>query len=300
MAVYVTSDIHGHLCALQEALAAAGVSAESLAAGDTLYVLGDMIDRGPDPIGVIDLVRSLPNTHVLMGNHEQLMLAALEHVAPPEGGHFDISGMDTVAFTDWIGWTNNGGGTTIEQLQTFELAEYTELLSWMRELSFYEVVHVGDGDERRPYILVHAGIDVLRANAWRYANPEANLADAFALESLLADQQLEDLVWIREEFWNRHTGFVGEDGLGPVVIAGHTPSLTLGLCLDESLGATAQLKTPEDKGLVVPLGADETTGGVADRIDIDASAAAGYPYGRVAVMRLDDGAVFYGDVREGE
>ena len=65
MAIYVTSDAHGHVRALDEAL-----SKISLTSDDTLYVLGDMIDRGPDPVGVIKLVRSLPNARVLKGNHE--------------------------------------------------------------------------------------------------------------------------------------------------------------------------------------------------------------------------------------
>ena len=72
MAIYVTSDAHGHVRALDEAL-----SKISLTSDDTLYVLGDMIDRGPDPVGVIKLVRSLPNAHVLKGNHEQIMLDAI-------------------------------------------------------------------------------------------------------------------------------------------------------------------------------------------------------------------------------
>ena len=72
MAIYVTSDAHGHVRALDEAL-----SKISLTSDDTLYVLGDMIDRGPDPVGVIKLVRSLPNARVLKGNHEQIMLDAI-------------------------------------------------------------------------------------------------------------------------------------------------------------------------------------------------------------------------------
>ena len=41
MAIYVTSDAHGHVRALDEAL-----TKISLASDDMLYVLGDMIDRG--------------------------------------------------------------------------------------------------------------------------------------------------------------------------------------------------------------------------------------------------------------
>ena len=48
------------------------------------------------------------------------------------------------------------------------------------------------------------------------------------------------------------------------------------------------------------VGADQTTGGVADRWDIDAGAAGGAGFGRVGIMRLDDGAEFYEDISEDE
>ena len=87
MAIYVTSDAHGHVRALDEAL-----SKISLTSDDTLYVLGDMIDRGPDPVGVINLVRSLPNARVLKGNHEQIMLDAIIGQDPLDAETWDING----------------------------------------------------------------------------------------------------------------------------------------------------------------------------------------------------------------
>ena len=51
---------------------------------------------------------------------------------------------------------------------------------------------------------------------------------------------------------------------------------------------------------MVPVGACTATGGVADRIDIDCSAAAGAGQGRVGVRRLEDGAVFYAAIEPGE
>lgn len=103
MAIYVTSDAHGHVRALDEAL-----SKISLTSDDTLYVLGDMIDRGPDPVGVINLVRSLPNARVLKGNHEQIMLDA-------------IIGQDPL---DAETWDINGGWTTRQQLNEMEFEAY--------------------------------------------------------------------------------------------------------------------------------------------------------------------------------
>ena len=133
MAIYVTSDAHGHVRALDEAL-----SKISLTSDDTLYVLGDMIDRGPDPVGVIKLVRSLPNAHVLKGNHEQIMLDA-------------IIGQDQL---DAETWDINGGWTTRQRLNDMEFEAYEELVRWMATLPLYAVAET----EERPYLLVHAGI----------------------------------------------------------------------------------------------------------------------------------------------
>lgn len=286
MSTYITSDIHGYLDALKEAIELAGIGPD-----DELYVLGDLIDRGPNPVGVIQYLRDMPNAHVLMGNHEQLMLAALDHVAPPTCGHFDMSTMDVLAFADWLSWTQNGGGTTITQLEQLTEDDYLSLLAWVRNLSFYETVTVAE----RSYILVHAGINPAVTSFWLAEHPEADLTSTSTLDKLLAEQSLEDIVWIRRDFWSNHTGLINADGMGPVVIAGHTPSLSLMYCTDED----AAFSTLDGKGTIVPLGADESTGGVADRIDIDCAAAAGQPNGRVGIMRLDDGEQFFADVSLG-
>jgi serine/threonine protein phosphatase 1 len=74
--VIAIGDIHGHSAAL------AGLI-EQIAPKetDTLIVLGDVIDRGPDSRGVIELLLDLArrcNLILLMGNHEEMLLAALE------------------------------------------------------------------------------------------------------------------------------------------------------------------------------------------------------------------------------
>src|ERR1700737_4825668 len=69
-------DIHGCPAAL-----AALVGAIALSLEDTLVLLGDYIDRGPDSRGVLDLVIALAERCrlvPLLGNHEEMLLAALE------------------------------------------------------------------------------------------------------------------------------------------------------------------------------------------------------------------------------
>lgn len=62
---YVMSDIHGMADLLRRMLDEIQPDRE-----DRIYILGDMIDRGPDPAGVLDLVRNSPNITALRGNHE--------------------------------------------------------------------------------------------------------------------------------------------------------------------------------------------------------------------------------------
>ena len=62
---YCISDIHGYydlFCRLLDKIRFGG--------GDRLYVLGDMIDKGPDSIRLAKLLFSMPNVHCIAGNHE--------------------------------------------------------------------------------------------------------------------------------------------------------------------------------------------------------------------------------------
>jgi hypothetical protein len=82
---YVVGDVHGHRGALADALRAQDLVDDSdnwVGESANLWFLGDFVDRGPDGIGVIDLVMRLQGqaaetggeVHTLLGNHEILLL----------------------------------------------------------------------------------------------------------------------------------------------------------------------------------------------------------------------------------
>lgn len=50
---------------------------------DELWLVGDLVNRGPDNAGVLDLVMSLPNVHAVLGNHDLHFLAVESGVQPP-------------------------------------------------------------------------------------------------------------------------------------------------------------------------------------------------------------------------
>ena len=64
MSTYVMSDLHGNYEAYINML-----KKIDLKDSDMLYILGDVLDRGPHPIKIIlDLMRR-PNVEVIAGNH---------------------------------------------------------------------------------------------------------------------------------------------------------------------------------------------------------------------------------------
>lgn len=287
MAVYVTSDAHGHVRALDEVL-----EQVSLGADDVLYVLGDLIDRGPDPMGVVSLVRSLPQARVLLGNHELLMLEATASAGAPQDGAFDTSHLGVEGFTNWFNWMNNGGAATSEQLEQLSNDDYVEYLNWVESLPLHDVAVAGG----RTYALVHAGINPQVVRRFLNITPDADFSDPETLRELLRAHTIDDLLWIRE-FLGIPTGLVGPDGKGAVVVAGHTPSPLLPRLASIEEDACI---TPEGQGMICEYGACARNGMVNDRIDIDCAAASGFGMGRVGVLRLDDHARFYASIEEGE
>jgi hypothetical protein len=117
------------------------------------------------------------------------------------------------------------------------------------------------------------------------------------LQALLAVQDTDDLLWIRDDFWSRPTGLLDERGQGPIVIAGHTPTPYLTNMADHPD------RLPFDEnglGRMVKVGACAETYGIADRWDIDCSAAGGAGFGNILLLRLDDEVEFYEPILEGE
>ena len=266
MATYVFSDVHGHAAPLDRLLERVSPSD-----GDAIYMLGDMIDRGPDPLRVMQLCRNLPGCTTLRGNHEDLMLSFFEK---PH---------DAMAQFNWV---INGGGTTAEQLAELPGTECAEWLEWVESLPLSAHTRVNG----RAYLLVHAGLRPIGLAGFGDCTDEE-------LDMLIATQAPEDLMWIREEFWEEPTGLIDETGAGAIVIAGHTPTPYL-----ERMYVDLDRSVYGDDGLarMVKVGAGPKTGGVADRWNIDCCAAAGHPRGQVLMLRLDDGEEFYEPVGEGE
>lgn len=137
--IFAIGDIHGCCKTFKKLL----LDKIKINKSDTVYCVGDYIDRGEDSKGVIDFILDLRSKeykiHTLRGNHEQMLLDSI-----------------TDEFETYT-WLRNGGSDT---LRSFGIQSLHELeatyLSFFEETNFY--FEVGN------YIIVHAGLNFNQEN----------------------------------------------------------------------------------------------------------------------------------------
>ena len=148
---FLIGDLQGCSDAFERLLAEIGFSPSR----HRLHVLGDLVNRGPDNLGVLKRLRSFGNAATcLLGNHDLHLLAVAAGVRPPHRG-------DTFA-------------------DVLDSAERAHWLDWLRQCKL--------ADQAHGWLLVHAGV----LPQWDAAQ---TLALAAEVEAMLRDErQLADFL----------------------------------------------------------------------------------------------------------
>ena len=146
---YVISDIHGHYDKYLAMLAAI-----QFKSADTLYVLGDVIDRGPDGCKILYDMMGRSNVVPILGNHELTAAICLPWLLE-EITDQSLKELDAVQITALSEWVTNGGSPTLRELKRLSQEERKELLEYIREMDVYAEVEAGG----RSFVLTHAGLD---------------------------------------------------------------------------------------------------------------------------------------------
>lgn len=136
---FAVSDVHGcahTLLALLDSL--------SFSRQDELYLLGDLIDRGPNTKLLLDTVIRLQQegyaVSAIRGNHEAAMLRAWAQPSQE---------------LEWV--ARYGGGAVLQSFEAKQLRDIpAEYLHWIAELPYY--LHP------EGYVLVHGGLNFEQAN----------------------------------------------------------------------------------------------------------------------------------------
>lgn len=189
---YVMSDIHGCFAEYQKALQLIDFQET-----DTLYVLGDCVDRGPEPMKLLLDMMERPNVIPLIGNHDLTALWLLKKLCK----EITIENVDNWLDLDIMEaineWCLDGGDITLNDFRKLPREKQADVLDYLGEFTAYEEIEVGD----KSYVLVHGGFE------------------PFVPKKALEDYDLTELIMSRRDlsriyFPNRYT------------VTGHTPTIT--------------------------------------------------------------------------
>lgn len=149
--VYVTSDLHGcNLAEFQLLLKKAGFTDE-----DFLFILGDVIDRGPHGIEWLLWLLEQTNAQLILGNHEALMLACSFLFEEVTEENLDRLTAEQLMLVE--SWMENGGSSTMSALRTLlkdDPESVHSIVDYLEDAPLYDTVQVNGRD----FILVHAGL----------------------------------------------------------------------------------------------------------------------------------------------
>ena len=192
--IYVTSDLHGvALSHLKALLQQAGFGPE-----DTLFVLGDTIDRGEHGLELLLWMMEQYNVIHLLGNHEAMLLAAgdllLREIDDDLEAHLTEENLDILSTM-----IANGAQPTLTALKKLAYRAPQQLqllLEYLQDMPLFDAVEV----QGTTYVLTHAGLGNFRPG------------------KRLSEYTQEELLWHRPAPSDRYFG-------GDVmVLLGHTPT----------------------------------------------------------------------------
>lgn len=183
---FITSDVHGEIEHFNKLLEKWNIDKERL------VIMGDMIDRGPDPLSVVRKCMELKEKYgaiILKGNHEEMF----------ENWVHSNANESILYYSEFFFTTIKSFGYTplyaseLRHIQNEIKLKFEEELEFMRRLSLYY-----DTDNS---LFVHAGIDLDK--------------------STITDMGEDHFLWVREDFYKNSK--VPKKN----VYFGHTPTFIL-------------------------------------------------------------------------
>lgn len=147
--IYVMSDLHGQFEKYLEMLKKIEFSDR-----DELYILGDVVDRGPHPIRLLMDMSMRSNVFPLLGNHDWMAMEILkklntEITEENFSTHLDEKWMEILSM-----WMADGGNTTMREFRALSMEDREALLEYFSEFALFEELEVGGSR----FVLVHGNL----------------------------------------------------------------------------------------------------------------------------------------------
>lgn len=234
-------DIHGEICLLDRLI-------ENVMRfqPDQIVFVGDYIDRGSHAKEVVDRLMGLQvPTTFLMGNHEMMMLDAVED---PGYGHSPVEL-----------WYYNGGEATLQSFGSTSFFSFQSTmdpvyLEFFRKLKMSHVIKV---DHRTKVLGTHAGISPAIP-----LEDHMGMNDYKSLNRYLLKNHIDpndSFLWVRDSFFNSSSSLWD----GYLVVHGHTPTLKLKRFISSNgqrnflfVGNDICIRRADETGKIVSIGID--------------------------------------------
>lgn len=142
---YVVSDIHGCFDKFKKLL-----KEIQFCDDDVMYVLGDIVDHGEEPIELLCDLSMRYNVIPILGDRDYKAYRLLTELNKMLGGETP----DPDALSEMAEWMQDGGQKTIEGFRALDEEMREGVLDYLAEMSLYEEADV----KGKKFILVHAGI----------------------------------------------------------------------------------------------------------------------------------------------
>lgn len=192
MSTYVMSDLHGNYNSY-----IAMLDKINFQNSDMLFILGDILDRGPNPIKIILDLMKRPNVEIIAGNHCVMACECFKFLLQ-EITEENLSEIDDDMIEKLLNWQQNGSASTTKEFHSCDKETQKEIIEFISDFELYDEIEVCG----KTFVLVHAGL--------------AN----FDPEKELWEYELDELVWHRPDYDRKYF----ED---KYVITGHTPTMAI-------------------------------------------------------------------------
>ncbi len=187
---YVVSDIHGNYEKFKTLLEEIKFNDN-----DVMYVLGDIVDYGEDPIGLLCDLSMRYNVLPILGECDYKALEMLTDLDRVLSGE-DPSGADISRISNWI---SNGGKSTVEGFKALDADMREGVLDYLSDMALYEEISVAG----KKYLLIHAGI--------------TDFDNMVSLDEYMPEDFITTPMGLDEEYFE-----------GVTVIVGHVPTSEYG------------------------------------------------------------------------
>lgn len=164
---------------------------------DILYVLGDVLDRGPHPIKTLRKLMEMPNAICMVGNHELMALECLEFLMK-EITDKSLEELNAETLDNLVTWQFNGGQSTIDEFRKLDSESQMDVIDFIKDFLIYEEIAVNG----KNYLLAHAGLG------------------NYSSDKHIEDYSIHELIWTRADYDVQYFK-------NTYVVTGHTPTQTI-------------------------------------------------------------------------